>query len=178
MRDVAAPRPGYCPRAAPQYGLILPSIMPQFVMDMCRPANIGENIRHGLAVKARPHGIWAASERIAMAATRRMSNTGARRRVHAPRLPGKKGVNVRRRTGSRHIVQMTIRDNRSACGASRGMRGMPVAGSGMQIDPIFLGRHNAGLMCEKYWILLRSTTGLPGKRRSVWRLGGGLAPFC
>ena len=41
-------------------------------MELCRPANIGENIRRGLAVKARPHSIWAASERIAMAATRYM----------------------------------------------------------------------------------------------------------
>ena len=42
-------------------------------MELCRPANIGENIHRGLAVKARPHSIWAASERIAMAATRYMA---------------------------------------------------------------------------------------------------------
>ena len=45
----------------------------QFGIVLCQPVNIRENVRHGLAVKARPHSIWAASERIAMAATTRMA---------------------------------------------------------------------------------------------------------
>ena len=56
----------------------------QFGMTLCRPANIGENIHHGLAVKARPHSIWAASERIAMTSTMRIHVKLQSMRVHAP----------------------------------------------------------------------------------------------
>ena len=40
----------------------------------------------------------------------------------------------------------------------------PLTGSALQKDPTFLGLYNAGFMREKYWILLRSTTG----NRMVW----------